>query len=84
MDDENEDMNLDVNLTDVNPDMLIFYAYRHSAEMGKAAEAVLKGKPTKEQVDRLYALVKRNGGDHLSRDVYMALLDAVRRASGSH
>ena len=34
---------------DANPDALIFYAYRYSEEMGKAAEAALRpqGKPTK-------------------------------------
>jgi hypothetical protein len=41
---------------------------------------VLKGTPTKEQVAELYRLVKRNGGKHLSSDVFMALIEAVRRA----
>lgn len=68
---------------DTNPDVLIFYAYRYSEEMGKAAEAVLIGTPTKEQIDHLYALVKRNGGKHLSPDVFMALIEAVRRASSA-
>ena len=66
---------------DANPDVLIFYAYRYSKEMGEAAEAVLKGKPTKEQCERLYDLVKRDGGKHLSEDVYLALIEAVRRGS---
>ncbi len=71
---------------DASPDVLIWYAYRYSNEMGKAVEAVLKagGKPTPQQVEKLYKLLNRNGGKHLSRDVYMALLDAVRRASGPH
>lgn len=65
---------------DANPDVLIFYAYRYSEDMGKAVEAVLKGAPTKEQVAELYRLVKRDGGKHLSPDVFMALIEAVRRA----
>ncbi len=71
---------------DANPDALIFYAYRYSEEMGKAVEAVLKaeGKPTPQQVERLYKLLKRNGGKHLSRDVYMALLAAIRFGSSHH
>ncbi len=71
---------------DANPDVLIWYAYRYSAEMDEAVEAVLKaeGSPTLEQVERLYKLLKRDGGKHLSRDVYMALLDALRRGSSSH
>ena len=64
---------------DTNPEVLIFYAYRYSAEMGQATEAVLKGTPTKNQRDKLYKLIKRDGGKHLSSDVYMALLDAVSR-----
>ena len=68
---------------DANPDVLIFYAYRYSKEMGEAAEAVLKGTPPKEQCERLYDLVKRNGGKHLSRDVFLALLEAVRRGPKS-
>jgi hypothetical protein len=71
---------------DASPDVLIWYAYRYSNEMGKAVEAVLKaeGNPTPQQVEKLYKLLKRNGGKHLSRDVYMALLDAVRHPSGHH
>lgn len=65
---------------DANPDVLIFYAYRYSKEMGEAAEAVLKGTPTQEQRDRLYRLIKKDSGKHLSSDVYMALLEAVRRS----
>ena len=68
---------------DANPDVLIFYCYRYSKAMGEAAEAVLKGKPTQEQLDRLYALLKRNGGKHLSEDVYLALIEAVRRGAES-
>lgn len=67
---------------DVNPEVLIFYAYRYSAEMGKAVEAVVKGNPSREEVEQLYKLLKRDGGKHLSEDVYMALLEAVRRAAG--
>ena len=66
---------------DANPDVTIFYVYRYSEELGKAAEAVLKGKPTKKQLDHLYRMLKRYGGKHLSRDVYMALIEAVRRGS---
>jgi hypothetical protein len=66
---------------DANPDVLIFYAYRYSEEMGKAVEAVVKGSPSREQVEHLYKLLRRDGGKHLSQDVYMALIEAVRRAS---
>ena len=69
---------------DANPDVLIFYAYRYSKEMGEAAEVVLKGKPTQEELEHLYALLKRNGGKHLSRDVFLALLEAERRGSEPH
>lgn len=65
---------------DANPDVLLFYAYRYSKEMGEAAEAVLKGTPTEAERERLYKLIKKDGGKHLSSDVYMALLEAVRRA----
>jgi len=68
---------------DANPDVLIFYAYRYSQEMGKAAEAVIRGSPTAEEVERLYKLVKSDGGKHLSEDVYLALLDVVRKAAES-
>ena len=51
---------------DVNPDVLIFYACRYSTEMGAAAEAVLKGAPTRKQREHLYRLLKRDGGKHLS------------------
>lgn len=70
---------------DANPDVLIFYAYRYSEEIGRATEAVLKGKPTKDQVKKLYRLLKRTGGKHFSEDVYLALIAAVRRglADGS-
>ena len=81
MDENSRDENpIDVN-SDVHPDILIFYAYRYSAEMGKAAEAVLKGKPTKAELKQLYRLVKRSAGNHFSYDVYMALIEAVRRAN---
>lgn len=64
---------------DANPDVLIFYAYRYSKEMGDSGGSPLNGKPTKEQCQRLYDLIKRNGGKHLSEDVYLALIEAVRR-----
>lgn len=59
---------------------LIFYARRYSAEMGRAVETVLNPdrKPTLKEVQRLYKLLKRDGGKHLSPDVYMALIEAVR------
>ena len=49
---------------------------------GHAAEAVLRGNPTLEEANLLYRLVKRNGGKHLSRDVFMALLEAERHVVG--
>ncbi len=66
--------------TDAGPDALIWSAYRYSNEMGKAVEAVLRaeGNPTPQQVDKLYRLLKRNAGKHLSQDLRMALLNAVR------
>ena len=69
---------------DASPDVLIFYAYRCSKEMGEAAEAVLKGKPTLEQCERLYDLLERSGGKLLSEDVFLALLEAIKRASADH
>ncbi len=61
---------------------LIWYAYRYSTEMGEAVEAALKteGGPTLEQAERLYKLLKRDGGKHLSPDIYLALLDFLRQA----
>ncbi len=71
---------------DANAAVLIWYAYRYSTEMGKAVEAVVKPElqPTRRQIEHLYKLLKSNGAKHLSRDVYMALLDAFRRASRPH
>ena len=59
---------------------LIWYAYRHSEELGQVVEAVIRaeGHQTTEQAERLYKLLKQDGGKHLSPDVFMALLDAIR------
>ncbi len=59
---------------------LIWYAYHHSEELGEAVEAVIKAEAhqTTEQADRLYKLLKQDGGKHLSPDVFMALIDAIR------
>jgi hypothetical protein len=64
-------------------ELLIWYAYRYSTEMGQAVEAVIiaEGEPTQRQVEKLYKLLKRDSGRHLSPDVYVALLDVIR---GSH
>ena len=42
---------------------------------------MFKGKPTKEQVDRVYAFIMQHGGEHVSFEVYMELVQAVRRRS---
>ena len=62
-------------------ELLIWYAYRYSTEMGQAVEAVIisEGHATQKQVEKLYKLLKRDSGRHLSPDVYVALLDVVRR-----
>ena len=67
---------------DENTDLLMFYAYRHSAEMGHAVEAVLNPsvKPTAKQVDKLCKVLNRDGGQRLSPAVYLALVDTLRRA----
>ncbi len=59
---------------------LIWYAYHHSEELGQAVEAVIKaeGHQTTEQAERLYKLLKQDGGKHLSPDVFMALIHAIR------
>lgn len=60
---------------------LISAAYSQSKEIGEAAEAVFKGKPTKEQLDQVYAFIMQHGGEHVSFEVYMELVEAVRRHS---
>jgi len=73
-------------MVDSNRRTLIFYARRYSAEMGRAVESVLNPdrKPTLEEVERLYKLLKRDGGKHLSPDVYMALIEALRAEGLAH
>ncbi len=60
--------------------VLILSAYRYSDEMGQAVEAVMKprGHPALPQAKKLYKLLKHDGGKHLSPELFMALLDAVR------
>ena len=60
---------------------LISVAYSHSKEIGKATEAVFKGKPSKEQLHQVYAFIMQHGGEHLSFEVYLELVEAVRRHS---
>ena len=61
--------------------MLIYAAYRISPEMGQALEDVLRSeKPTKEQYDRLYKLLTEQiGNPRIPKDIYLGLLDALRR-----
>ena len=47
---------------------LIFYARRYSAEMGRAVEAVLG----------VGSLLRPHVAKHLSQDVYLALIEALR------
>ncbi len=63
--------------------MLIYAAYRVSPEMGQATENVFRGeKPTKEQYDRLYKLLTEEvGNPRIPKDIYMGLLEALRRPS---
>lgn len=65
---------------------LVGFAYCHSNEMGQAVEDVIKAQrhPTLPQVQKVYGLLKRDGGKHLSPDVFMGLLASIRtRASSS-
>ena len=62
-------------------DRLISVAYTHSKQIGKATEAVFQGKPTKDQLDQVYAFIMQHGGEHLSFEVYLELVEAVRRHS---
>ena len=61
--------------------MLIYAAYRISPELGQALEDVLRSeKPTKEQSDRLYKLLMEQiGNPRIPKDIYLGLLDALRR-----
>jgi len=61
--------------------MLIYAAYHISPEMGQAVEDVIRGeKPSKNEYDRLYKLLKKQAGNpRIPRDIYMGLLEAVRR-----
>jgi len=52
---------------DTPPDVLIFWAYRYSQEMGKAARAVLKGPPSGEDIEHLYKFVEGRRGQAPSR-----------------
>lgn len=65
----------------VHQQMLIYAAYRISPEMGQACEDVIRGdKPTKQEYDRLYKLIKKQAGNpRIPRDIYIALIEAVRR-----
>lgn len=65
----------------VHQQMLIYAAYRISPEMGQATEDVIRGeKPTKKEYDRLYKLLKKQADNRrIPRDIYMGLLEAVRR-----
>jgi hypothetical protein len=67
-------------MNDGDRDTLIFSARRYSAELGRAVEALLRTdrKPTPGETERLYRLLKRDRGKHLSPDVYMALIDVLR------
>lgn len=65
-------------------DRLIASAYLHSKEIGQAAEAVFKGQPTKDQLDQVYAFVMQHGGEHISFEIYMELVEAVRRGVRDH
>lgn len=38
--------------------------------------------PTNKQLDYLYRLISWDGGKHLSPDIYVALIEAVRRGRG--
>lgn len=64
-------------------DRLIASAYLYSKEIGRAAEAVFKGQPTKDQLDQIYAFIMQHGGEHLSFEIYMELVEAVRRNAGN-
>ncbi len=67
----------------VHQQMLIYAAYRISPEMGQAVEDVIRDEnPTKKQYDRLYRLLKKQAGNpRIPKDIYMGLLEAVRRPS---
>jgi len=60
---------------------LIGSARRHSSEMGRAFEAVLKRNrmPSPEEARNLYQLLQRNGGERLQADVFLALMEALWR-----
>ena len=63
---------------------LIYATYRISPKLGQALEDVIRSEqPTKKQYDRLYKLLKKQGRKYpaIPRDIYMGLLDAVRRPS---
>ena len=60
---------------------LISVAYRHSRDLGKATEAVFKGKPCKTELDQVYGFIMQHGGTHVSFEVYMELVNAVNRHS---
>ncbi len=55
---------------------------KHAAEsMGNGPDGGLiaeAGHQTAEQAERLYKLLKQDGGKHLSPDVFMTLIDAIR------
>lgn len=64
--------------------MLIDAAYHISPEMGQATEAVLRSeKPTKKEYARLYKLLTEQiGNPRIPKDIYIGLLEAVRRPGG--